>query len=74
MMILFQSIFLFLVLLLALPVTLFALQILVALPEYKKKDINVSKRPSIVVLIPAHNESSNLIPTINLSLIHIFWR
>lgn len=65
MMILFQSIFLFLVLLLALPVTLFALQILVALPEYKKKDINVSKRPTIVVLIPAHNESSNLIPTIN---------
>jgi cellulose synthase/poly-beta-1,6-N-acetylglucosamine synthase-like glycosyltransferase len=63
-MIFIESLFLALVILLALPVTIFVLQILVALPPYKNKAVAINKRPSIVVLIPAHNESTGMAPTL----------
>lgn len=65
MMILFQAVFLILFVTLAIPVALFVLQVLIALPKYKYKYTKITGHPSVVVLIPAHNESSNLIPTIN---------
>lgn len=61
----FQSLFMISVLLLAIPVVILAVQILVSLPRYKNKTIAMTNRPSIVALIPAHNESSSLIPTLN---------
>lgn len=64
-MLLIQSLFLVIVVLLALPVVILVLQILVSLPRYKSKVIAINLRPSIVVLIPAHNESSSLVPTLN---------
>lgn len=63
-MILLQALFLFLVVLLALPVVILVLQILVSLLPYKNKTVTMTKRPSIVVLIPAHNESGGITPTL----------
>ena len=65
MIILLQVIFWVFVALLALPVAILSLQIVASLVGYKNKAISISKRPSVVVLIPAHNESSGLLPTIN---------
>lgn len=64
-MIFFQSLFLFVVALLALPVVILVLQILVSLLPYKNKKVTMTERPSIVVLIPAHNESDGIVPTLS---------
>lgn len=64
MIIFLQAIFLVLATLLALPVAILCLQVAVSLPGYKNKAITVDNRPSVVVLIPAHNESRGLLPTI----------
>ncbi len=52
------------VLLLGLPVFIIFFQTLSSLPTYKRRAIDLKKRPSITVLIPAHDESFNLIPTL----------
>lgn len=63
-MIIFESLFLALAMLLALPVAILVLQILASLLPYKTRKNVITKRPSIVVLIPAHNESVGLVPTL----------
>lgn len=64
-MIFLNEVFFIIALLLGIPVAIFSLQILMALPRYHNKDSVMFKRPTIAVLIPAHNESINLIPTLN---------
>ncbi|HSI44011.1 MAG TPA: glycosyltransferase family 2 protein [Methylotenera sp.] len=55
-MILIQFIFVVLLVLLAIPVAVFMLQVLISLLPYFAKPLPKSARPSIAVLIPAHNE------------------
>lgn len=55
-MILIQYIFVVLLVLLAIPVVVFMVQVLVSLLPYTAKPLPKSARPSIAVLIPAHNE------------------
>ena len=64
-MIFWQIIYWALVVFLAVPVAILGLQILISLPRYKNRVAAVTERPAAVVLIPAHNESSNLLPTLN---------
>lgn len=59
-MIVFEIIFLLLLLLLSLPVFVFAIQIAIALPAVSRKPASGSYRPSIAVLVPAHNEASGI--------------
>lgn len=69
-MILFELTFLILLIVLFLPVLLFSLQVLLSLPLFgKPKQLAentsyVNHRPSIAILIPAHNESVNILPTL----------
>ena len=65
-MIIFESIFLGLLLILFLPVLLFSLQVLLSLPLFgsKRAAIAASARPSIAVLVPAHNEFIGILPTL----------
>lgn len=55
-MILIQYLFVVLLVLLAIPVIVFMVQVLVSLLPYSAKAFPKSARPSIAVLIPAHNE------------------
>lgn len=68
MMMLFELAFLVLLVLLFLPVLLFSLQVLLSLPLFGKQSakdtFNRAHRPSIAVLIPAHNESVSILPTL----------
>lgn len=65
-MIILETIFLGLLLILFLPVLLFSLQVLLSLPLFGRKPaaIAASARPSIAVLVPAHNESAGILPTL----------
>ncbi len=65
-MIILETIFLGLLLILFLPVLLFSLQVLLSLPLFGRKPaaIAASARPSIAVLVPAHNESIGILPTL----------
>lgn len=63
-MILLEIIFVLIVALILLPVSLLVLQVLVSLFPYRKKNLAKQLRPSIAVLIPAHNESDSMIPTL----------
>jgi cellulose synthase/poly-beta-1,6-N-acetylglucosamine synthase-like glycosyltransferase len=63
-MLVFEMIFLLLLLLLALPVFVFALQVVMALPAQPKKQTAGGYRPSIAVLVPAHNEAGGIAATL----------
>lgn len=69
-MILFELTFLILLIVLFLPVLLFSLQVLLSLPLFgKPKQLAentsyLNHRPSIAILIPAHNESVSILPTL----------
>ena len=63
-MIFFKLLFMLLLIVLAFPAIIFILQTLVALIPYKNRPLSFDKRPSIIVLIPAHNESSGIEPTL----------
>lgn len=63
-MILLEIIFVLIVALILLPVSLLVLQVLASLFPYRKKNLAKQLRPSIAVLIPAHNESDSMIPTL----------
>lgn len=52
--------FILLLLLLGVPVLVFAIQIAIALPAERKKQASGSYRPSIAVLVPAHNEATGI--------------
>lgn len=64
-MIFLQTVFLVLLVVLFIPVFTFALQVVIALPILKKKNFPLSFRPSIAVLVPAHNESGGIAATLN---------
>jgi cellulose synthase/poly-beta-1,6-N-acetylglucosamine synthase-like glycosyltransferase len=62
---LFLHIFFFLMLaLLSLPVLLFFVQIIFAMPQYRAQEMPNVRRPTLAMLIPAHNESSGVIATL----------
>jgi cellulose synthase/poly-beta-1,6-N-acetylglucosamine synthase-like glycosyltransferase len=63
-MILLQSIFIVLLVLLAIPVVILAVQVLLSLLPYTSKKA-LATRPSIAVLIPAHNEQLGLGATLD---------
>ncbi|NMM27759.1 MAG: glycosyltransferase [Glaciimonas sp.] len=60
----FETIFQLLLLLLSLPVLVFATQLAIAMPAERKKHASVSYRPSIAVLVPAHNEAAGIVATL----------
>ena len=75
-MIVLQVLFLLVAALLSLPVLLFAMQVLFALPLFGKRfgarlrrktkyALPLAKRPAIAVLVPAHNESRGIVPTLD---------
>ncbi len=55
-----------LVLLLLVPVSLLFAQVLMALPAYRNPVIPAGPRPSVAVLVPAHNEASCIAETLGL--------
>lgn len=63
-MVVFETIFVLLLLLLSVPVFVFALQIAIALPSERKKPACAGYRPSIAVLVPAHNEAAGIAATL----------
>lgn len=63
-MILLQTIFVVLVALLAIPVAIFAVQVLLSLLPYSNRKA-FAKQPSIAVLIPAHNEQLGIGATLD---------
>ena len=50
--------------LLSLPVLLFFVQIIFAMPQYRAQEMPNVRRPTLAMLIPAHNESSGVIATL----------
>ena len=64
-MIFVQDIFIILFVLLAVPVAIFAVQVLVSLLPYFDKALPIAARPSIAVLIPAHNEQQGIGATLD---------
>ncbi|MGZ8252342.1 MAG: glycosyl transferase, partial [Methylophilaceae bacterium] len=60
-----EIIFSVLILLLSVPVITFFLQVVFALLPYKAKPNEGAASTSVVILIPAHNESTSLIPTLD---------
>lgn len=63
-MVVFETIFLLFLLLLSVPVFVFALQIAMALPAERRKPASGGYRPSIAVLVPAHNEAAGIAATL----------
>jgi len=63
-MVVLETIFVLLLLLLSVPVFVFALQIAIALPAERTKPASAGYRPSIAVLVPAHNEASGIAATL----------
>lgn len=63
-MVVFETIFLLLLLLLSVPVFVFAIQIAIALPAERRKPASGGYRPSIAVLVPAHNEAAGIAATL----------
>ena len=64
-MIFVQDIFIILLVLLAIPVMIFTVQVLVSLLPYFDKPLPKIARPSIAVLIPAHNEQLGIGATLD---------
>lgn len=60
----FEWVFAIVVFLFAIPVLTFSLQIMVALLPNKIRVSRVMPQVSVVILIPAHNESSGILPTL----------
>jgi cellulose synthase/poly-beta-1,6-N-acetylglucosamine synthase-like glycosyltransferase len=59
-MVVLETIFLLLLLLLSVPVFVFAIQVVIALPAARRKPDPGGYRPSIAVLVPAHNEAAGI--------------
>ncbi|MES1980889.1 MAG: glycosyltransferase family 2 protein [Pseudomonadota bacterium] len=64
-MILPEIIFVLLLAVLSVPVAIFAVQVLIALPARKATALPTGPRPSIVALIPAHDEAAGISATLN---------
>jgi cellulose synthase/poly-beta-1,6-N-acetylglucosamine synthase-like glycosyltransferase len=65
MMLLLQVVFVLLCLVLFVPAFVFASQVVLALPLFKRKSILFGARPKIAVLMPAHNESAGIARPLN---------
>ncbi len=63
-MLILQALFLLLLLSLLLPALLFTVQITLSLFPHRAMPMPQTRRPSLAVLIPAHNESTGIIPTL----------
>ena len=63
-MIFLESVFLLVCVVLALPVLVFSLQVLIGALPLPTGRLPLATRPRLAVLIPAHNESSSLLPTL----------
>lgn len=63
-MILLQLLFIVSLVILSLPVSLLFIQIVFSLRKYHPQPMPDVRRPSVAVLIPAHNESSGVTPTL----------
>lgn len=59
-MVVLETFFVLLLLLMAVPILVFAIQIAIALPAERKKPASGGYRPSIAVLVPAHNEATGI--------------
>lgn len=46
------------------PVSVFFVQVLMALPAYRDREIPQGKRPRVAILVPAHNESPTIADTL----------
>lgn len=68
-MIVVESLFLLVALVLMIPVLVFALQIVLAMPIFGKPKTKYAlhqlRRPAIAVLVPAHNEGVGIVPTLD---------
>jgi cellulose synthase/poly-beta-1,6-N-acetylglucosamine synthase-like glycosyltransferase len=68
-MIVVELLFLLVALVLLVPVLVFALQIVLAMPVFGKRKakyaLHQTQRPSIAVLVPAHNEGVGIVPTLD---------
>jgi glycosyltransferase involved in cell wall biosynthesis len=64
-MILIKTLYFMLLVIVAIPVILFLLEILVSLLPYRRQPSLNERRPSIAVLIPAHNEQKGITATIH---------
>lgn len=60
-----QILFAICVILLAIPVLVFSIQIVVALLPYRHRAMPSKQRPSIAILIPAHNEQHGITATLD---------
>ncbi|HCE07753.1 MAG TPA: glycosyl transferase [Oxalobacteraceae bacterium] len=60
----FETIFLLMLLLLSVPVLVFAIQVAIALPPARRQQASSGYRPSIAVLVPAHNEAAGIAATL----------
>jgi cellulose synthase/poly-beta-1,6-N-acetylglucosamine synthase-like glycosyltransferase len=65
MMLMLQIVFVLLCLVLFVPAFVFAMQVVLALPIFKRKSILFGARPKIAVLMPAHNESAGIARPLN---------
>ena len=63
-MIILQLLFIVALVVLSLPVLLLFIQVIFSLRKYHPQPMPDVRRPSVAVLIPAHNESSGVIPTL----------
>jgi glycosyltransferase involved in cell wall biosynthesis len=63
-MVIFEAVFLLLLALLSVPVSIFATQVAFAIPVRRKKIEFVGRRPTIAVLVPAHNEAGGITATL----------
>ena len=63
-MVVLEIIFLLVLLLLSIPVFVFAIQVVIALPAARRKPDPGGYRPSIAVLVPAHNEAAGIAATL----------
>lgn len=59
-----EMLFYCIIVIVSVPVLTFCLQIILALLPYKNKSCKNIAQPSVVILIPAHNESNGILPTL----------
>jgi cellulose synthase/poly-beta-1,6-N-acetylglucosamine synthase-like glycosyltransferase len=58
-------------LLILVPVSVFFLQVLMALPSYRPRELPGGRRPTITVLIPAHNEALMIADTLRVTRLQL---
>ncbi len=62
---LFESLFLLVLVLVSIPVLVFFIQVVISLPGYRSRAVPDVRRPSIAILVPAHNEGGGIVATLH---------